>query len=386
MEESIICERYDNLLRSVKEALNKMKVDGLAKQLQKHKTSNFYSANRLNEVLNEYINSWREYYIQQLISDIQEAELTKDKIEYKIQRIETKFNFQNREINKENHNLRKKRASIRTKIKSLQERLDEYDDGLNQIVSSGKKKLNYAQETLQMLKNTLMNLDMELNSTKTKFNADFAICMRNYKQVQNEVKRSAMTNTFGQVSINAIDSFEAIQKTNEIKRIQDKSEELSKAITKMVGFINSTSASCNIKEQIDNQYFQNTEKLLTQILKNKTSDYIDSRLRASGSTLNYTNFVSETKKNYTEALLRKEKEVDEIIRNARFRQKKLEEELVAAQKKLLMLQNVDSDDDHIIEELQKTRKDLESTTHVLDQKLSQLAINSTMSPQRSTLH
>ncbi|EAX93236.1 hypothetical protein TVAG_156000 [Trichomonas vaginalis G3] len=386
MEESIICERYDNLLRSVKEALNKMKVDGLAKQLQKHKTSNFYSANRLNEVLNEYINSWREYYIQQLISDIQEAELTKDKIEYKIQRIETKFNFQNREINKENHNLRKKRASIRTKIKSLQERLDEYDDGLNQIVSSGKKKLNYAQESLQMLKNTLMNLDMELNSTKTKFNADFAICMRNYKQVQNEVKRSAMTNTFGQVSINAIDSFEAIQKTNEIKRIQDKSEELSKAITKMVGFINSTSASCNIKEQIDNQYFQNTEKLLTQILKNKTSDYIDSRLRASGSTLNYTNFVSETKKNYTEALLRKEKEVDEIIRNARFRQKKLEEELVAAQKKLLMLQNVDSDDDHIIEELQKTRKDLESTTHVLDQKLSQLAINSTMSPQRSTLH
>lgn len=385
MEESIVNERYDNLFRSVKEALNKMKNDGLAKQLQKHKTSNYFSPDRLNEVMNEYINSWREYYIQQLIHDIQEAELTKDKIEYKIQRIETRLNFENREINKENHNLRKRKASIKSNIKHLQETLGQYDEGLNQIVSSRAKKVYYAQESLRTIKNSLVNLDMELNSIKTKYRTEFSVCMRQYKQMQSDIKTTAISHAFEQEMTSAIEDFEIIQKVNEIKKTQEKTVEISKSLEKFIGYINNTSSACNIKEQVDTQYFQNAERILTTIVNNKTTDYIDNRLRFNGSTLNFSNFVSETKKKYNDSLLKKEKEVEEIIKNARLRQKKLEEELIKAQQKLIALQNIDgSDDDEIIQELQKTRKDLESTTYALDQKLNMLAINSSLSPRRSS--
>ena len=382
--ESLIKERYENLHSSVCESLKRMKDDGLVVQLELHKTSTKFASERLYEVLNEFMNCWREKYIQKLQHDIEEAEITHDQILYKFQRIRSKIINKNKEKFNQTKELKDKKREILSNIKIVQTQIHQIGKGFGNLINGKEQKIAGATETLDIIKDSISTLRTDVDALKSKFRSDQAQNMRQFKQIQQTVKSGASKCVYGYDISELNESyghFDSIQKEKEITRIKMQNTKLQSSLKTILNYINSISSATNVTEKVDESNFQNISKVITKVSEYKSQEY--TQMKTQGLTINSDNFVQKVKSDYDEALLKKQQEIDEIMRQSKEKRKKLKLDLRRATQQLMIMrrnhEQFEDDDNDIFKEIQKSSRDLEATKLILDQTMGKLYQHSSSS-------
>ena len=387
--ESLITERYENLNLSVRDALHRMKRDGLVAQLELHRTSTPFAGDRLYEVLDEFMNCWREKYIQKLQHDTEEAEITHDQILYKFQRVQSKLQLQNKEAFSQLKLLKKKKQELTSNISTLETQIKQIGKGFGNLINGKNKKITTVNEALDIIKDDITALRLDINSMKSKFSSDQALNLRQFKNYQANIKSEVSKSVFGyDISQNeTYEQFDILQREEEITKIKVINTKLQSSLKSLVGYLNSLSTANNLPQRVDeSNSYQNITTVLNNIFECKSKEHISTTLQDSGSSMKATNFVEQVKSEYDEALLKKQREIDEIIKQTKMRRKKLESDLQKATRQLAQLRNAHQyydDDNDIFNEIQKSRRDYEATSHILDETMNKLGMHSSSS--RSTI-
>ena len=241
MYESLINERYENLKLSIKDSLHRMKNDGLVSQLEQHKTSTKFASNRLYEVLKDFMDCWRERYIQKLHHDSEEAEISHDQILYKLQRVQTKLNLQNKEVISQTKAGKKKRDALASSIKEIQHEIKHMGKGFNEIINRNQQKIFEASETLDKLKDTTNLLKTDIKVAKSKFSTTLALNMRDLKLAETKIKEQALNCVYSN-NKEVFEDYEELKKAEEIKKLKATNNKLASSLKTIVDHINSISS------------------------------------------------------------------------------------------------------------------------------------------------
>lgn len=379
MEESILDDRYASLKHYIQESFKRMKKDGLALQLEKHYYSSKFTANRLVEVLGEFIDVGRERFMQKLIEDIEEAEMRKDKIIYKYKRAMKKNELTSNGVISENKKLSKRKLDLTQNINELNQKIKHISKSFKGVLSEKEARIAKTTKLISESKNTLSLLKIELDALKFNFKIMKDEGVRYYSKARKKVKKTALTYCYDSSMLGSyVNRADILKKEEELKYYKDKVDEVKKALSRVVSITNGIAAGIGIKERIDENAIDSYNQVLQAIVNNQEQNAIMQHLEESTTdipnvTKNPLEFVDSVRDTYESALREKENRLNEILRQAKNRRQKLQKEILEAGETLKALNETSiTIDFDILDELQRSHQEFENTTHMLDQTLNKL--------------
>lgn len=364
--------RFKNLQDSVKRALKNMPNDGLAQQLELDKTSCKYVPQRLVEVLNDYIDAGREKLIQKMLHEIDNAQFERDKSEIKYQKLNTMMSNENKETQEESHRLDVQIKSTNSKISDIQQKQASAESRYQKTLSKQDAFIRRSQIMLAKSKASLSSLAADLSEIRADVTVWNTMKTRSVRWATNQLKKGS-EKIIEERHHNGIQSLKSTlsSKERDIENAKSRTVALKSSITALNSYLNGLAASSSIKNRINDKDGNSFGIVLNQVAKAQEKNAV---AEITKSQQNSRDYIISIQSEYEKKMKEKDQELDEIMVQARKRRLKLQAELDKALEQIKALQGNRSDDgeDDLLDELERSSHDIESTSKKLDNTLLQL--------------
>ena len=389
MEEELYARRFQNLEESVKKGLKQMQTDGLARQLEMHRSSAAFAPNRLLEVLSDNIESSREKFIQQLLHEIDNAVFDRDKIELKAQKYKAQMVANQKAIQEENKNLKQLGDSLVTYIKKVQKKQADRETKYTSAIARRDTELRNSRKIFETTKSILDSLSSDLSNLRIHCSQTAVSSQRNLRTSCNQIKLQSnryLTQINEDQKAKATSEMES--KENLLKTLKKKTTSLQNAYNSITSYLNKIAATSSISRTISDP--QSLSALLTDILEAKGNEAVklhlrESRNKINGISLDKSHYCESISNYVNEELRKKDKELDEIIKKAHNRRRQLEKDINDANEKIKKLQESGmSAGNDSMRELEQSELLHQSAMRELDLTMSQLDLPSSTRRKRDT--
>ena len=383
MEEELLSKRFSNLESSVKRALKQMQTDGLARQLEYHKTSSSFAPNRLLEVLSDNIEAGREKFIQQLLHEIDNCAFERDKIELKFQKLRTQIASNTKTANDQSKKLKQLGIKISTQISEIQQKQASRESRYEKAISFRNDEIQKSRILFKQSKQILDSLSSQISDLRMQVSSYSQTSSRTVKSTCNKIKietKRILNDIFENQEEKMSDSLES--KRSESESVKSQTIKIQNAYSSVISYINENAAALSLSERVvKEKNGSDVESIMNMILDAKADEAIKYHLKQAtvqleDVVLDRQNFVSTSAKYYNDRLKKKEKEINEIILQAKRRRHKLKEDLMAAQNQIKSLTgSTFISEEESMKEFEQSNKELASARQMLDLTMSQLGLN-----------
>lgn len=381
MEEELYTKRFHNLEQAVKRSLKQMQTDGLARQLEMHKTSSVFASKRLLEVLSDNIEASREKFIQELLHEIDNAVFDRDKIELKVQKVKDQIVSNSRAVKEENKKLKQLNQTLSSQIAQIQQKQAHRESRYETALSIRNAEIRKAQNLFTTTKSSLNALNSDLSNLRLQVSTLSSNSQRTLRSSFNQIKIKAQRFLTENKEDQETKYEEALNtKNNQLSALKKKNAVHQNAYNSIASYINEVALSSSLSGTVTDS--QSIGPVLAQILEKKADEAVKLHLKQSntkidGISLDRQNYVFSVTNYVNEELKKKENEIDEIIRQAKERRHKLKKELLAAQEKIKSLSGTGiKNEDDSMKEFEQSELKLQSEKQKLDLAMSQLGIGS----------
>jgi chromosome segregation ATPase len=379
MMEQLIAERRANLEASVKRALKQMQTDGLAVQLELHQTSSQFAPNRLCEVLRDQIEAGREKLIQKLLHEIDNTIFERDKVELKHQRLKLQLSTRHQEIQLESKRLTQTKEATSQRIRELQKKHSQTLDRFQKALTARDCQIANFRQILTKSKIFLESFSTELSEVRAAIELLSVQTSRVFRSAIQDLRQIAgrsLSHRKGMIQQRA--SKQISSKQSSIATTKAKCATIRDSLQSLKTFINDIAASNSINTRFSESNPALLRDVLSSVIIAEENAAIKQQFRGSspsrGSDSTPTFYVQSLRENYEKALQNKERDLDEIIAQARQRRLNLQIELDAALEQIRRLQGSKASDTDLTRHFEQTRYDFESSTRQLDATMSQLGL------------
>ena len=362
--------RAQSLEAAVKLALRRMQTDGLAHQLEMHRTSSQFVARRLTEVLKEFIEVGREKEIQKLLHEIDSAVFERDKSEMRLQRARTDHEAACRSVKVEHQQLTQARDILASKIAEIKQKQAQNAAHFEKAIVAREREIRSSNVALAKTKALLNSLTADLSELK----ADLSINLTAGTRLVKSTFRKAKDDSKRRIRERNVASKRNIEKQvnakkQELDELTTRTSSVKNSVANLTTFLNGLA-----KSQPDTHTHIRT--VLSTIVNEQETEAVEHHL-SEGSlprelATNPSEFAQAAKKLVEEKLKEKITELDRIIAQARQRRLKLQAELDTALAQIRSLQGSRIYDDSDFQSNMSPQFDFEGTTRQLDATLSQL--------------
>ena len=379
MEEELYTKRFHNLETAVKRSLKQMQTDGLARQLEMHKTSSVFASKRLLEVLSDNIEASREKFIQELLHEIDNAVFDRDKVELKVQKIKDQIISNSKAVKEENKKLKQFTQSLSSEIAQMQQKQAHRESRFETAISLRDSEIRKAQNLFTTTKSSLNSLSSDLSNLRLQVSTFSANSQRTLRSSCNKIKIEAKRYLTEKNEDQEAKYTEALNsKKNQLDTLKKKNAVHQNAFNSITTYLNEIALASSLPGTVTDS--QSIGPVLAQILEKKADEAVklhlkQSNIKIDGIALDRQNYVFSIKNYVDEELKKKENELDEIIRKAKERRLKLKKELLAAQEKIKSLSGTGIvSDDESMREFEQSEMKLQTEKQKLDLAMSQLGL------------
>ena len=381
MEEELYTKRFHNLELAVKRSLKQMQTDGLARQLEMHKTSSVFAAKRLLEVLSDNIEASREKFIQELLHEIDNAVFDRDKVELKVQKVQDQIISNSKAVKEENRKLKQLSQALSSQISQMQEKQAHRESRFETAISLRDSEIRKAQNLFTTTKSSLSSLNSDLSNLRLQVSTYSSNSQRMLRTSCNKIKIESKRYLTENNEDQEAKFEEALNaKSNQLNTLKKKNAVHQNAYNSIITYLNEIALSSSLSGTATDS--QSIGPVLAQILEKKADEAVklhlkQSNIKIDGVSLDRQNYVFSVTNYVNEELKKKEAELDEIMRQAKERRHKLKRELLAAQEKIKSLSGtgIRSEDDSM-REVEQSEIKLQSERQKLDLAMSQLGLGS----------
>ncbi|OHT02600.1 hypothetical protein TRFO_07009 [Tritrichomonas foetus] len=379
MEDELYSKRFSNLESSVKKALKQMQTDGLARQLELHRTSSIFAPKRLLEVLSDNIEASREKFIQQLLHEIDNSVFERDKVELKNQKLKTQILANSKAAKEENQKLKQRGIKISEMISEIQQKQTHREARFEKALSIRDNEIRKSNSLFSKTKSILRDLSSELSELRLQVSMYSTNSQRSLKSTCNKIKVESKHRLADVIESQEVKMTTSISsKKTEAETAKRKTASLQHAYNGIINYLNENAAAVSLSSRITNVH--DIDSVVAQILEAKADESVKLHLKQAStqiSSLNQDrkNYANSAARYVNEILRKKEKELDAIIAQARQRRHKLKADLAAAQEQIKALTGSKmSGEGDSMKEFEKSNTELESATQMLDMTMSQLGL------------
>jgi hypothetical protein len=167
-------------------------------------------------------------------------------------------------------------------------------------------------------------------------------------------------------------SQQIFSKQSSITATKTKCSKLRESLRSFGTFINNIAGSNSISTRFSEGNPALLRDVLTAVIVAEENAAVKRQLQSGSPSRG--NYVQSIRENYEKELQDKERELDEIIAQARKRRLKLQVELDAALDQIRRLQGSRSSESNLTSDLERSQYDFESSTRQLDATMSQLGL------------
>ena len=361
--------RAETLEATVKLALRRMQTDGLAHQLEMHRTSSQFVARRLTEVLKEFIEVGREKEIQRLLHEIDTAVFERDKTETKLQKARTDLEAASRNLKLENHQLTQARDILAGKLAEIKQKQSQTASDFESTIIARERQIRASHVVLAKTKALLSALAADLSEIRADTSVNLAAGLRLVKSSFRKSKDDAAKQIKTRRAASQKHAAQEVRaKTKQLDDLRAKTATLQTSVTNLKTFLHGLSPSAPPSDSI--------QATLSGIVAAKEAEAVEQHLAESsalpGLARTPAEFARAAKQLVEDQMKAKLAELESIIAQARKRRLKLQAELDTALEQIRSLQGSRIYDDSDFASNMSPQFDFEGTTRQLDATLSQL--------------
>lgn len=368
--------RIESLNSAVKKALNRMQTDGLAHQLELHKTSCHFVPRRMTEVLKDFIEVGREKDIQKLLHDIDNAVFERDKSQLKLQKARAQIEEKNREAKAVNKKLNQMKQKLTERISEIQQRQVHSDARYEKAIVAREDHIRKANVALAKSRTLLSALSADLSELRADVSLTSASSVRvlksSFGQIMNEAKH--------RISIRSENVKQQMNKKKgekeaELEEMRKKASGIRNAMQQIKSYINDMAQRCSLSVKVsDGQGFGD---VLSEVIIAQQEAAVKRHMADGVASLDLTGgkdgIAQSARELYERIMKQKAADLDQIIAQARKRRLKLQAELDSAMEQLKSLQSSRMVDDvDLFNDVESSGYDLQATTQQLEATMSQL--------------
>lgn len=386
MEEILINQRFHNLEKAIKKSFNRMQTDALAHQLELHRTSSKFTNERLSEVFLESIDIARESFIQKLLQAIEQASCENDKVKLLIQKENAKSITNQKMLENENAKLKQRQFQLSEKLSELQ-----YED--SSLETKYRSAIRIRQEqyrkSLTILSKARKDIK-DLNSHIQKLRADTTLLststIRDIRTLKEKSKQESGTYLYKFNEQQLQETKKNINSQKQyMRKVQQKRKELDASIHSLTKYLQEVATSSlppnkilknivetNNSKEMEKEQFSN---LLNQVIQNEQQKAIQTAIKKSGGSKAKTaeDYAHDLQVYYKSAIAQKDREIAELIEQAKKRRNRLQEELQKALDHIKELQDSQlSTEWNVVEQFEDSQSQYISQAKSLDDSISQL--------------
>lgn len=379
MEEELYTKRFHNLETAVKRSLKQMQTDGLARQLEMHKTSSVFASKRLLEVLSDNIEASREKFIQELLHEIDNSVFERDKVELKVQKVKGQIISNSKAVKEENKKLKQLSQSLSSQIVQLQQKQAHRESRFETALSIRDAEIQKANNIFTKTKSSLNSLNSDLSNLRILVSTFSSNSQRTLRSSCNKIKIEAQRHLTESNEEQEAKSSEIMStKKNQLNALKKKNATLQNSYKSITSYLNEIATSSSIPDKVTDS--QSLGTVFAKILENKSDEAVKLHLKESnvnidGIIQDRENYVLSITKYVNEELKKKEIELDAIIKQARNKRHELKKRLFEAQERIKSLSGTEiRGEDESMRDVEQSEIKLQSEKQKLDMAMSQLGL------------
>ena len=364
--------RAESLEATVKLALRRMQTDGLAHQLEMHRTSSQFVARRLTEVLKEFIEVGREKEIQKLLHEIDTAVFERDKTESKLQKARTDLEAASRNLKLENQQLTQARDILAGKLAEIKQKQSQTASDFESTIIARERQIRASHVVLAKTKALLSALAADLSEIRADTSVNLASGLHLVKSSFRKSKDDAAKQIKSRRAASQRRATQEVRaKTKHLDDLRAKTKSLETSVANLKTFLHGLSPGGAAAPPADS-----IQATLSALVAAKEAEAVEQHLAESsalpGLARSPAEFARAAKQLVEDQMKAKLAELEAIIAQARKRRLKLQAELDTALEQIRSLQGSRIYDDSDFASNMSPQFDFEGTTRQLDATLSQL--------------
>lgn len=354
-----------------------MQTDGLAHQLELHKTSCHFVPRRMTEVLKDFIEVGREKEIQKLLHEIDNAVFERDKSQLKIQKARSQIEEKNKEAKSTNKKLNQMKQKLSEQISELQQRQVHSDARYEKAIVTREEHIRKANVALAQSRAALSALSADLSELRADVSLSSASSVRvlktGFSQIMNEAKHQ-----INERSENVLEQVnrKKSEKEAELDDVRRKAAAIRSAVAQIKSYVNDMAQKCSLSVKVaDGRGFGD---VLSEIIIARQEASVKRHMADGVASLDIScgkdGITKAVRELYESTMKQKVAELDQVIAQARKRRLKLQAELDSALEQIRSLQGSRmADEGDLMNDIEHSAYDFQTTTQQLDATLSQLS-------------
>ncbi|OHS95417.1 hypothetical protein TRFO_10572 [Tritrichomonas foetus] len=326
IDESILDERYNLLMKCVDQFIKKMQKNGMAKRLQYYRAFPSFDAGQILDLFDEMLTEQREKYIFNIHQEI-------DHLDYLINQNKIKYNRREKENLKSTKGIRERNEHTASIYNKFNDRLTALKKEQEISEKLYIKKINETQKCIEEVKNMKKAQRIVIRKTRHhlfEIRDDFSSDVSAYYEIMNAYFvrfNNQIGKRMEQVVYNNkhLKNDEIYKLENELEQLRNNSQELSFAINNIFEYLKSISA---IEAGSIENLIAQIPVFITELQEGVVTKYLsDSHCKLPGILLTGDKFIPSIKIALDRALDKREKQFESLESFGRKKRLNLQNEL-----------------------------------------------------------